>query len=87
MTIAELEERLIALEETVGHLIAHLAKASDADHPPASVDPTGQPRYVRESGRFRDDPIFDEAVRLGREYRESLPILEDEGDETDLETP
>jgi hypothetical protein len=27
---------------------------------------------VQDAGRFANDPIFDEMVRLGREYRESL---------------
>lgn len=30
------------------------------------------PWWERVAGRFENDPTFDEIVRLGREYRESL---------------
>jgi hypothetical protein len=33
--------------------------------------PTGK-WWVDHAGRFANDPVFDEIVRLGREYRESL---------------
>jgi hypothetical protein len=33
---------------------------------------TGEPWWDRVAGRFENDPAFDEIVRLGREYRESL---------------
>jgi hypothetical protein len=62
MKLAELEKRLVALEEVVGQLRAEV---------------TQQARRRRhwwheDAGRFADDPVFDEIVRLGREYRESL---------------
>lgn len=28
--------------------------------------------WVTDAGRFADDPVFDEIVELGREYRKSL---------------
>lgn len=31
-----------------------------------------QPWWERIAGRFENDPTFDEIVRLGRDYRESL---------------
>ena len=61
MTVAQLEERLVALERTVDELKAHLARTT----PPRRW-------WVEDAGRFADDPVFDEMVRLGRAYRESL---------------
>jgi hypothetical protein len=35
--------------------------------------PAAQRHWWRDdAGRFADDPVFDEIVRLGRQYRESL---------------
>lgn len=62
MTIAQLEKRLAALEQTVAALRAKV------DHP---VAPRGA--WSRENaGRFANDPLFEEMVRLGKEYRDSL---------------
>jgi hypothetical protein len=61
MTLTQLEARLAALEKTVVEL-------RDQINGP---NPTG-PWWVTEAGRFANDPVFDEIVRLGREYRESL---------------
>jgi len=60
MTLAELASRVEALEKTVEAL------KSSAVHPPIS----GR-WWVEYAGRFESDPLFEEAVRLGREYRES----------------
>jgi hypothetical protein len=61
MTVAELGRRVEALEREVAELKALVASAN------------GQQRWWREgAGRFANDPVFDEIVRLGREYRESL---------------
>ncbi len=62
MTLAELEKRITALENTVAQLQAQVAQQSK---------PAG-PWWVTEAGLFANDPVFDEVVRLGREYRESL---------------
>jgi hypothetical protein len=59
MTTAELEARLTALEKTVEELRAQ-------------VSPPVRHWWHDEAGRFAGDPVFDEIVRLGREYRESL---------------
>ncbi len=62
MTQAEIEVRLIALEAEIRLLKAQQARPNKAD-----------PKWVlAHAGRFADDPEFDEVVRLGREYRESL---------------
>jgi hypothetical protein len=62
MTQAEIEERLIVLETEIQLLKTQQASPNKAD-----------PKWVlAHSGRFADDPAFDEVVRLGREYRESL---------------
>jgi len=62
MNSKELENRVAKLEETVAQLKAQLANGKSADW-----------QWWREgAGRFANDPVFDEIVRLGREYRESL---------------
>ncbi len=62
MTLAELEQRIAALEVEVRELKSQSAKPNKAD-----------PKWVlAHAGRFADDPGFEEVVRLGREYRESL---------------
>lgn len=62
MTLKELEARVAALEKTVQELQADLGKSPNGK----------QPWWISEAGRFANDPVFDEIVRLGREYRESL---------------
>lgn len=54
MTSKEMESRLTALEKAVADLQAKAAKK----------DP-----WQRIIGHFKNDPIFDEIIRLGREYR------------------
>lgn len=57
----DLEKRLQALEQSVKQLQDQVNK----------VDPD-VPWWQKIAGRHADDPVFDEIVRLGREYRESL---------------
>ena len=57
-----LEERVALLEEEVARLKA-LSKSPDV------VEPRW---WEKIAGTFADDPAYDEAMRLGREYRESL---------------
>ena len=61
MTIEELTKRGEALEAALAELRAKQVPA-----------PNGQrPWWEENVGRFANDPVFDEIVRLGREYRES----------------
>ena len=56
--VENLYRRVAALEETVKDLAP-----ADAGKP--------APWWRREVGRFANDPIWEEILRLGREYRES----------------
>lgn len=62
MTVAQLEKRVAALEKAVEELKAQVGKTQE---------PSG-PWWITDAGRYANDPLFDEMVRLGREYRESL---------------
>jgi hypothetical protein len=71
MSTQLLEDRVAALEEEVAQL-----KRDRETVPSAQL-----PWYDRVFGMFADDPLFEEAVRLGKEYRESL--REESDSETD----
>ena len=61
MAAPEIESRVSALEAEVAQLKERLEKAAP------------QADWLDEIyGAFADDPHFEEAMRLGREYRESL---------------
>ena len=62
MAVAEIEHRVAALEADVARLKEQLEKAV-----PAKKD--GLDEIY---GAFENDPIYEKAMRLGREYRESL---------------
>ena len=64
MSVNAVEDRLIEIEKRVDRLERELADSHSG----------AQPWWRRVAGRFKDNPEFDEAVRLGREYRQSLPI-------------
>lgn len=66
MTTLELEKRLTALEAEVVSL-----KQQTTTNKPTAALPSSIPWWQEISGAFKDDPIFDEAMRLGREWRES----------------
>lgn len=61
MAKADLEKRVAALEAEMPRLRA-IAEGK------AGPKPAGWKKVV---GIFEDDPLFEEAMRLGREYRES----------------
>ena len=62
MTKGEIERRLIALEAEIELLKSQQMRPNKAD-----------PKWVlAHAGRFDNDPGFEDVVRLGREYRESL---------------
>ncbi len=62
MSATPLEARVAALEAEVARLKAKV------DGPQA----TGDPWLDKIWASFANDPIYEEAMRLGREYRESL---------------
>ena len=62
MAVAQIEQRVAVLEAEVARLKEKLENAA-----PSQGD------WLNEIfGAFADDPHFEEAMRLGKEYRESL---------------
>jgi hypothetical protein len=59
---ADLEQRVAALEADVAKLKAELSTASGKQ----------RPWWKEIAGSFADDPAFEEAMRLGRQWRESF---------------
>jgi hypothetical protein len=74
MANAGVEERIAALENRV-EALQHLLEERLPDGP-AKED--GGWRAI--IGTFADDPLYEEAMRLGREWRQSRPDAADEGD-------
>ncbi len=73
MSLEALEERMDALEVEV----KQLKQQSNPDTAgPDTADKA--PWWERIRGQFKDDPVYEEAMRLGREYRESLRPKDDE---------
>ncbi len=58
---SELEQRVTDLEAEMDNLKRKLDKLDGAD-----------PWWEQITGTFEDDPIYDEAMKRGRQYRESL---------------
>lgn len=71
MTNAELEKRIAVLEAEVALLKSKSEKEAE----------TKMPWWEQIAGTFADDPIYDEAMRLGREYRESQKMVYDEDED------
>lgn len=69
MATASLEERVAELETKMEQL-----QQKHAAGPPQDT----RPWWEQISGTFKDDPVYDEAMRLGREYRESFRPTDDE---------
>jgi len=65
--VTTLEERVSALEAQVAHLLADKTVAN-----------TDAPWWRQRYGAFQDDEMYDEAMRLGAEYRRSQPTAADE---------
>lgn len=72
MTNTELENRIKALEAEVALLKSKIEKKDDK----AEV-----PWWKQHLGIFADDPAHEEAMRLGREYRESQKMEYDEDED------
>jgi hypothetical protein len=62
MTAIPLEERVAALEAEMAWVKARLQNQDSSD----------VPWWKQIKGAFANDPAFEEAMRLGREYRESF---------------
>ena len=62
MAAIQLEDRVAVLEREVERLKLRMEDAA----------PCPQLWWERVFGAFADAPVFDEAMRLGREYRKSL---------------
>ena len=62
-----LEERVSVLEKQ----IAKLESCSSAQTPQV-------PWWEKIRGTFKEDPIYDEAMKLGQEWRSSQPVPESE---------
>lgn len=60
-TIAELTRRIEAIERDLAELRETLGVPKD-----------DRPWWRQMAGKYANDPHFEEAMRLGREYRESL---------------
>jgi hypothetical protein len=61
MSARSLEDRVAALEAELARVKTKLEASSPAESP-----------WKKIVGIFANDPAFQEAMRLGREYRESL---------------
>lgn len=68
MAVITLEERPAALESEVARLKQGHRQAVEA----------AAPWWERRFGAFKDDPAYEEAVRLGAEYRRSQPTPADD---------
>ncbi len=70
MAAETLEERVSLLEAEVARLRDGLAEVMKEE----------RPWWEHILGSFANDPLYDEAMRLGREYRESLRPKDDADD-------
>jgi hypothetical protein len=72
MTNVEIEKRIETLEAEVALLKSKVGKKSDTSE---------IPWWKQHLGVFADDPAHEEAMRLGREYRESQKMVYDEDED------
>jgi hypothetical protein len=56
------------LEERLAHLEAEVARLKNR----VENDSASRPWWEKNVGTFSDNPAYDEAMQLGREYRDSL---------------
>ncbi len=67
MTNTEIEKRLETLEAEVALLKSKTEKKSDAEKP-----------WYKQIPKFGGNPAYEEATKLGREYRQSQKKFEDD---------
>lgn len=60
------------LEARVAFLEAEVARLKSSLEGSLPSDFVAKPWWEKIAGTFADDPIYDEAMQLGREYRDSL---------------
>lgn len=72
MTLKELESRLVSLEAAVKELQQQLQTRNGVTPPSDAAAPQQRHWWRDDAGRFADDPVFEEMVRLGQAYRDSL---------------
>ena len=73
MTSQQIEERSEPLEARVAALEAELKQMKQIL---SSSHQKKEPWWLEVAGSFEDDPTFDEAVRLGQEWRRAAERLE-----------
>ena len=61
MTLKELETRVVELEKIVAELKAQVGGDQQ----------NKEPWWRAEAGKYANDPVFDEIVRLGKKWRDS----------------
>jgi hypothetical protein len=66
MAAQTLEDRVAALEKEITRLKAKVEGAG-----------SGTPWWEKIAGTFENDPIYEEAMKLGREYRQSTTRLQE----------
>jgi hypothetical protein len=67
----QLVERIAILEAEVARLRNKVEENSPSE-----------PWWVKITGKFADQPAYDEAMKLGREYRESLEPISNDSSES-----
>jgi hypothetical protein len=79
MATTEMEARLQQLEETFSRRFAEIEEqVSQLKRQVGAAPVTGETAWWKKIvGIYQDDPEFEEAMRLGHEYRESLRPKED----------
>jgi len=71
-TLETIEERLTTLEQEMSRVKERLESQNARP-----INPWLDDVY----GAFKDDPLFEEAVKYGREWRESQNRMDDEADD------
>lgn len=77
------------LEERVAFLEAEVARLKDVLENGSSDQPLTSPWWEKIAGTFADEPMYDEAMKLGREYRDAqrLEDIEEENEVKHLVHP